>query len=186
MLQAIKDSQGLCPIQLSGGEPTLRDDLPLIVALARKMGFDHVQVNTNGLRLANDSDYGQRLKDAGTTDFFLQFDGLSDEIYSRIRGTALLGTKLRTVERCAELKVGIILVPTLVRNVNESQIGAIIQFAKQWIPTVKGVHFQPVAYLGRYPHSPSNDDRILIPDILMAIEEQMEGELRVEDIVPPG
>jgi hypothetical protein len=186
MLQAIKDNRGLCPIQLSGGEPTLRDDLPQIVALARRMGFDHVQVNTNGLRLANDEDYGQRLRDAGTTDFFLQFDGLSDEIYSRIRGTALLRTKLRTVERCAELKVGIILVPTLVRNVNESQIGTIIQFAKQWIPTVKGVHFQPMTYLGRYPNSPSNDDRILIPDILMAIEEQTGGELRVENIVPPG
>ena len=48
------------------------------------------------------------------------------------------------------------------------------------------MHFQPMTYLGRYPNSPSNDDRILIPDILMAIEEQTGGELRVENIVPPG
>ena len=185
MLQAVKDG-GICPIQLSGGEPTLRDDLPEIVALARKIGFDHVQVNTNGIRLAQDADYGQALKDAGTTDFFIQFDGLTDDVYTRIRGAELLRLKLRAIERCAELKIGVILVPTLVRNCNEKQIGSIIRFAKEWIPTVKGVHFQPMAYLGRYPTSPRNEDRILIPEILNAIEEQTAGELTVENMVPPG
>jgi 7,8-dihydro-6-hydroxymethylpterin dimethyltransferase len=185
MLETVKETRGICPLQLSGGEPTLRNDLPQIVTLARKIGFDHIQINTNGIRLAQDFDYGQSLKDAGTSDFFLQFDGCDDAVYSRIRGAALWPMKLQAVERCAELKVGIILVPTLVRNVNESQIGTIIQFAKKWIPTVKGVHFQPMTYLGRYPESPHNEDRILIPDILMAIEEQTEGELRVENMVPP-
>ncbi len=185
MLQAVRHT-GICPIQLSGGEPTLRDDLPEIVALARKIGFDHVQVNTNGIRLAQDADYGQALKDAGTTDFFIQFDGLTDDVYTRIRGAELLPLKLRALERCAELKIGVILVPTLVRNCNENQIGSIIRFAKKWIPTVKGVHFQPMAYLGRYPASPRNEDRILIPEILNAIEEQTAGELTVENMVPPG
>jgi uncharacterized radical SAM superfamily Fe-S cluster-containing enzyme len=186
MLKTVRDERGICPLQVSGGEPTLRDDLPQIVSLARRIGFDHIQVNTNGIRLAQDADFAHLLKDAGTTDFFLQFDGLTNEVYLRIRGAALLSLKLRALERCAELKVGVILVPTLVRNVNEDQIGTIIQFAKKWIPTVKGVHFQPMTYLGRYPHSPRNEDRILIPEILMALEEQTAGELRVENMVPPG
>jgi uncharacterized radical SAM superfamily Fe-S cluster-containing enzyme len=186
MLKTVRDERGICPLQLSGGEPTLRDDLPQIVSLARGMGFDHIQVNTNGIRLAQDICFGQKLKDAGTTDFFLQFDGLTDAVYSRIRGATLLQTKLQAVARCAELKVGVILVPTLVRNVNEDQIGSIIAFAKKWVPTVKGVHFQPMTYLGRYPHAPLNDDRILIPEILTRIEEQTAGELRAENMVPPG
>ena len=185
MLQTVKE-EGICPIQISGGEPTLRNDLPEIVALARKAGFDHVQVNTNGIRLAQDADFAQALKDAGTTDFFIQFDGLTEEVYRRIRGAELLRLKLTAVERCAELKIGVILVPTLIRNCNEDQIGSIIGFAKKWIPTVKGVHFQPMTYLGRYPISPRNEDRILIPDILNAIEEQTGGELMVENMVPPG
>jgi uncharacterized radical SAM superfamily Fe-S cluster-containing enzyme len=186
MLKSVRDKRGICPLQLSGGEPTLRDDLPQIVSLAHRIGFDHVQVNTNGIRLARDAAFGQHLKDAGTTDFFLQFDGLTNEVYSRIRGASLLETKLQAVERCAELKVGVILVPTLVRNVNETQIGSIIQFAKEWIPAVKGVHFQPMTYLGRYPRAPRNEDRILIPEILTRIEEQTAGELRIENMVPPG
>ncbi len=158
MLKTIRDERGICPLQISGGEPTLREDLPKIVSLARRIGFDHIQINTNGIRLALDATYGQALKDAGITDIFLQFDGITDEAYSRIRGAKLLPIKLRAVERCAQLKVGLILVPTLVRGVNDSQIGAIIQFAKKWIPAVKGVHFQPMAYLGRYPCAPRNEE----------------------------
>jgi 7,8-dihydro-6-hydroxymethylpterin dimethyltransferase len=186
MLQTTFRRTGPCPIQLSGGEPTLRNDLPRIASLAREIGFDHVQVNTNGIRLAQDATYGQALKDAGVTDFYLQFDGLTDDVYRRIRGTDLVQHKLKAIERCSELKIGVILVPTLVKGVNENQIGCIIQFAKKWMPTVKGVHFQPMAYLGRYPDSPRNEDRILIPDILAAIDEQTGGELGQESFVPPG
>ncbi len=186
MLQAIKDSAGNCPIQLSGGEPTLRDDLPEIVSLARQKGFDHVQINTNGIRLARDTRYGQALKDAGVTDFFLQFDGITNDVYLQIRGAELLSTKLKAIERCAELRIAVILVPTLVKNVNDTQIGRIIRFAKKWMPTIRGVHFQPMTYLGRYPRLPHNEDRILMPDILSAIEEQTDGELRADNFIPPG
>jgi 7,8-dihydro-6-hydroxymethylpterin dimethyltransferase len=186
MLGTIRDCSGNCPIQLSGGEPSLRNDLPSIVALAQKIGFDHIQVNTNGIRLAQDPDFGKAMKDAGVTDFFLQFDGVTDTVYRHIRGAALASSKLQAVERCAQLKIGVILVPTLVRNVNDNQIGAIIQFAKKWMPAVKGVHFQPMAFLGRYPGFPRNEDRILIPEILNAIEEQTGGELRAENFLPPG
>jgi 7,8-dihydro-6-hydroxymethylpterin dimethyltransferase len=186
MLCTIRDNAGNCPIQLSGGEPSLRNDLPQIVALARKIGFDHIQVNTNGIRLAQDPDFGQAMKDAGVTDFFLQFDGVSDTIYQYMRGAPLLSSKLQAVERCAELKIGAILVPTLVRNVNDHQIGDILQFAKKWMPAVRGVHFQPMAFLGRYPSSPHHADRILIPEILTAIEEQTGGELKAENFIPPG
>ena len=186
MLHTILDRAGACPLQLSGGEPALRDDLPRVVALARTMGFDHIQVNTNGLRLGRDADFGRALKAAGVTDFFLQFDGVTDGVYRALRGAALLQFKLQAIARCRELKIGVILVPTLVRGVNDSQIGDIIRFAKKWMPVVKGVHFQPMTFLGRYPRPPRNEDRILIPDILAAIEEQTGGELKIENFLPSG
>jgi uncharacterized radical SAM superfamily Fe-S cluster-containing enzyme len=185
-LKKTLDCAGPCPIQFSGGEPTLREDLPQIVALARKLGFDHVQINTNGIRLAQDFEFAQALKDSGVTDFFLQFDGVTDDVYARIRGMALFSAKQRAIETCATLKIAVILVPTLMKGVNDSQIGAIIQFAKDWIPTVKGVHFQPLTYLGRYPNPPHNQDRFLIPEILMAIETQTGGELKADNFIPPG
>ena len=155
ILETVRDRAECCPIQLSGGEPTLRNDLPQIVALARTLGFDHIQINTNGIRLAQDPDFGRALIDAGATVIYLQFDGLTSSVYSHIRGADLLSLKLKAIERCVELKIGVILVPTLVKNVNDSQIGAIIQFAKKWMPIVKGVHFQPMTFLGRYPTFPA-------------------------------
>lgn len=177
---------GNCPLQLSGGEPTLRDDLPLIVRRAHEIGFDHVQVNTNGLRLGRDPEFARALADAGVTDFFLQFDGVSDDVFRRLRGAPLLDLKLGALERCRELQVGVILVPTLVKGVNDGQIGELIEFAKAWMPVVKGIHFQPQAWLGRYPHSPRNNDRVLIPDILEAIERQTGGEIETGNFIPPG
>jgi len=183
-LKNVMRHAGDIPIQLSGGEPTLRDNLPEIISRARALGFSHIQVNTNGLRIAEDFTYAKALRDAGVTDFFLQFDGIDDGVYRKIRGRELFSIKEAAVRAAAELRVAAILVPTLVKGVNDGQIGAILGFAKQRMPAVKGVHFQPMTWLGRYPHSPRNEDRILIPDILAAIEEQTAGELTLENFIP--
>jgi len=186
MLHSLWEMSGPCSLQLSGGEPTLRNDLPQIVSMARKIGFKHLQINTNGLRLAADPNYARALKEAGVSVFFLQFDGVNDRVYQRIRGFDLLDIKIKAIEICDTLKVGVILVPTLVKGINDDQIGSIIEFAKKCVPTVKGVHFQPMAYLGRYPKAPCNDDRMSLSDVLNAIEKQTGGELRVENLVPAG
>ena len=39
-------------VQLSGGEPTVRDDLPEIVKMAKEMGIEHIEVNTNAVRIS--------------------------------------------------------------------------------------------------------------------------------------
>src|SRR5699024_3029744 len=88
-------------IQLSGGEPTVRDDLPEIVALGREKGFSYFQLNTNGLRLATEAGYAEKLRRAGVSCAFLQFDGLDDSIYRVLRGRALLSLKLKAVANCA-------------------------------------------------------------------------------------
>ncbi|MEG2199401.1 MAG: radical SAM protein, partial [Anaerovorax sp.] len=67
-------------IQLSGGEPTVRQDLPEIIAMGRAKGFDYIQLNTNGKRLAQEEGYGKILKKAGVSVAFLQFDGTEDRI----------------------------------------------------------------------------------------------------------
>ncbi len=187
MYNTIVKSAGVpCPVQLTGGEPTLRDDLPDIVALGRKKGFSHIQIDTNGIRIAEDMDYLLRLKESGAGVIFLQFDGVTDEVYKRIRGCDLWAMKLQAIENCSQARIGVILVPTLIPGINDSQIGEIIRLAKSWIPTVKGVHFQPISYFGRYPDNPGDEERITIAEILTALRDQTEGELKLGSFVPPG
>ena len=59
------DAQGPGILQLSGEEPTVRDDLPELIEAAAAMGFSGIQLNTNGLRLAVEAGYAGRLKSAG-------------------------------------------------------------------------------------------------------------------------
>ena len=184
MFKTVFDTVGPCTIQLSGGEPTMRNDLPEIVAMGRTMGFDHILLNTNGIRLAQDAEYLHRLKDSGLSAVYLQFDGVTDDIYRDIRGTNLIDLKVQAIENCGQEKIGVVLVPVLVPGINVHQIGDIFRFAKSRIPVVKGVHFQPISYLGRYPGMPSDEDRITIPDVLNALCRQTDGELKRDYFVP--
>lgn len=184
MYQTVLEAGGPYPIQLSGGEPTVRDDLPDVVAMGKEMGFYHIQINTHGLRLARDKGYLQQLKDSGVDLIYLQFDGVSDDVYRFTRGADLFDHKVQTVENCSDLRIGVTLVPTLIPGINDHQVGDIVRFAKEWIPTVKGIHFQPISYFGRYPRAPKDEDRITIPEVLRAIEVQTGGEIEASAFVP--
>lgn len=171
-------------IQLSGGEPTVRDDLPEIVKMAKEMGVEHVEVNTNAVRIAKDKEYLKKLKDAGVDDFYMQFDGTKDEIYMQTRGKALFELKEQAIANCAEVGIGITLVVTVVPGINLDHVGEIVKYAASKVPTVKGVHFQPVSYFGRYHKDPTDDDRVTLPELAHAIEVQTKGMLKADNFIP--
>jgi uncharacterized radical SAM superfamily Fe-S cluster-containing enzyme len=52
------------------------------------------------------------------------------------------------------------------------------------MPTVRGVHFQPISYIGRYPSDPEDADRITIPDVITNLVTQTEGELQPQNFLP--
>jgi uncharacterized radical SAM superfamily Fe-S cluster-containing enzyme len=171
---------------MSGGEPTLRDDLPEIVEVARRIGYSFIQVNTNGLRLSSDKAYVRRLLETGLSSVFLQFDGFDDEIYHSLRGRALLDQKLGAVKNCGETGLGVVFVPTLVRGVNTDSIGAMVRQALQLAPTVRGIHFQPVSYFGRFPGRCGDESRFTLPELMKCLDEQTGGLIKLNDFSPPG
>ena len=158
-------------IQLSGGEPTMRDDLDEIIRLVP---------------------YLQKLKDAGVDLIYLQFDGTDDEIYRAIRGRDMMEIKEQAIANCEALGIGVLLVPVVIPELNLHRLGEIIAFAKSHIPTVKGVHFQPLSYFGRCEvparelaekccENAQTQWRITIPRMLKKIEEQTGGLLKASD-----
>jgi Predicted Fe-S oxidoreductases len=182
--ETVKKSAGGCNIQLSGGEPTVRDDLPQIIKLGKELGFPFIQINTNGLRIAEDEEYFKALKLAGLDSVFLQFDGTEDSIYKKLRGRELLSIKIKAIENCGKHGVGVVLVPTLVSGVNADNVGKIIDFALEHIRAVRGVHFQPVSYFGRIPQAPRDEDRITLPQLMDELERQTNGRIKAANLKP--
>ena len=178
----LMESGGPFNIQLSGGEATMRDDLPEIIRLGREKGFSFFQLNTNGLRIAKEDGYIESLVKAGLSTVFLQFDGFSEKANFDLRGRSVIDEKLSAIRRCREAQVGIVLVPTIMRGANDNELGDILKFAAENIPFVRGVHFQPISLFGRY--SAGADARITIPELLKRIEKQSDGKVLRTDFLP--
>ena len=187
MLQNLRrnDPVPATALQFSGGEPTIRDDLYELIKAAKELGFRHVEVNTNGIRLAHSVEYCRGLLEAGMSTLYLQFDGLTPEVYKFTRGRDLLETKMKAIENCREAGLeSAVLVVTLIKGVNDHQLGDIIRFAVENSDVIRCVNVQPVSLCGRLPEQEREKMRITIPDFMKAVEEQTDGKIKASDFYP--
>jgi len=172
-------------LQFSGGEPTIRNDLFDLVRKAKEAGFRHVEINTNGVRISQDVEYAKNLKEAGVSTVYLQFDGLTSDVYKFIRGVDLLETKMKAIQNLREAGIhSIVLVVTLIKGVNDSQLGDIIDFAVKNFDMIRCINVQPVSLCGRLPAEERAKMRITIPDFMQLVEDQTEGTIKTSDFYP--
>ena len=183
-LQYLAEQARHANLLLSGGEPTLCNYLPEVIADGLSLGFSFFQLNTNGLRLAAEPGYGRRLREAGLATVFLQFDSMEDEACQIIRGRSLLQEKKQAIENCAEAGLGVVLVPTLLRGVNDQQIKGIIDYALSCAPVVRGVHLQPCSAFGRT--LATMPGKITMPELLNLLTTYPDSPFQTEDFRPPG
>ncbi|MBK5190073.1 MAG: radical SAM protein [Methanosarcinales archaeon] len=186
MMKLLRSEVPPCPaIQFAGGEPTLRENFVEIVKMARNFGFSHIQVATNGIAMAKSVEFCHELKEAGLHTVYLQFDGVTEEPYKILRGYPALKTKLKAIENCwaGEIK-SVVLVPTLMKGVNDDQMGDMVRFAAENLHIIKGVNVQPIAFEGRVDEAERKKGRITIPDSIKLLEEQTDGEIPRESFYP--
>jgi MoaA/NifB/PqqE/SkfB family radical SAM enzyme len=92
-------------VWLTGGEPTLRADLPKILLLSRKLGFRRIQIGTNGARLA-DAASARRLVSAGLNYARVSLHGASSDVHDRLlRLPGAFDKALRAIRHLTELGV---------------------------------------------------------------------------------
>ncbi|MFP4054556.1 MAG: tetraether lipid synthase Tes [Phycisphaerae bacterium] len=150
-LQALRDLRPTpcTAIQFTGGEPTIHPDFLKIVSTSIDMGFSHIQIATNGIRLA-DYDFAAAAMEAGLHTLYLQFDGVGEEAYEHTRAyPGIWEKKLACIENCRRLGLKICLVPTVLRGINDRQVGEIFRFAVKNIDVISAISYQPVSFTGR-------------------------------------
>lgn len=62
-----------------------------------------------------------------------------------------------------------VLVATVVRGVNDHELGDLLRLALELGPTVRGLHVQPAAFFGRYPWSLGAAPRCTLPEVMGAL-----------------
>ncbi|MBS1263053.1 MAG: 7,8-dihydro-6-hydroxymethylpterin dimethyltransferase [Methanonatronarchaeales archaeon] len=166
-------------LQITGGEPAVRDDVVKVVEAAREEGFEHVQFNTNGIEFSRDAGLVSDLKEVGVNVVYLSFDGLTPS--TNVKNYHEFPDALENLRRVG---LGTVLVPTVIGGRNDSELGDIVRLAAGNMDVVRGVNFQPVSLVGRMPRGKRMEKRITIPDVCELLEEQTGGQLAKEDFYP--
>ncbi len=172
------------PLQITGGEPTIRADLPEIIEMAASRGASAVELNTNGLVIGGDIQYLRSLKQAGLTNIYLQFDGLDPSMTRVLRGRDVLPAKLQAIENCRTERIPVILSVTIVEGVNEGELGSLIHFAMDNLEVIGGLALQPAFVSGRFELG--SRKHLSVGDVARLISEQTGGAIKATDFWPVG
>jgi uncharacterized radical SAM superfamily Fe-S cluster-containing enzyme len=184
MLDAVVASEGEADVvQISGGEPTLHPEFFAILDAARERPIRHLMVNTNGVRIARDGAFVDRLAAYGSGfEVYLQFDSFEAQALSRLRGADLRDIRQRAVERLNAAGISTTLVATVARGVNDGELGGIVDWALEQ-PSVRGVTFQPVQVAGRTEGFDPARDRLTLTEVRRRLLEQSDI-FSAADVIP--
>ncbi len=182
--------QGVTPvIQLTGGEPTLREDIVDIVKMLREMGVKHIQLNTHGIKFTKlylfegeekAVAFAKALREAGVNTVYMSFDGISPKANPKNHWEVPFTFH---VFRKAGM-TSVVLVPTVIKGVNTHELGDIIRFAAMNMDIVRGVNFQPVSLTGMIKRAEREKLRVTMYDVIKKIEEQTDGQITDKDWFP--
>ena len=167
-------------IQLTGGNPELRPDLIDIIKICKEEGYDHIQLNTQGTYIfQKDVRFAKEIKKSGVNTIYLSFDGVSKKTNPKNHWEVPY-----IFRNFRKANLGTVLVPTVIKEINDREIGSMVNFALNNLDIVRGVNFQPVSLVGRMPRKDREKQRITIPEVIKNLEEQTKGAILKKDFYP--
>ncbi len=125
---------------LTGSEVTLRSDLPKMAEQAREAGFQHVRIQTHGMRLS-DERYCRTLVDAGIDEFFVSLTADTAELHDFI--TEVPGSFAKTVlgiRNLADIPNIAVLTNTVVTRLSYQSLPGVVELLKD-IPNLVEMDF---------------------------------------------
>ncbi len=162
-LKRMLDEHGHLKLTISGGEPTLHPHVLDFFREAAKRGIA-TQLATNGVKLAS-MEFCKQLADAGVTEVRLSLDSLNREQTAALGSEAFYDAKLRGIENLGELHIATSLSPTIFKGINEDQLVATIEFARDK-PFIRSISVNGFAWIG--------DGRALDRDAMIMPDEMMD------------
>jgi hypothetical protein len=169
-------------INLTGGEPTQHPAFERIVELCAAEGIHRITISTHGLRFLKDEPLLERLAKLDAR-IVLSFDSFKPEVNQQMLGGKFLEGKLRVLELLEKHGLATTLLPVLARGVNDDEVGAFVKLALEK-DFIRSVELHTMTFTGHNGESFDRRGRYDTYQVLLDLEAQTGGALRVGDFVP--
>ncbi|HBM16520.1 MAG TPA: hypothetical protein DD381_09305 [Lentisphaeria bacterium] len=166
------------PMQLFGGEPTMRDDIFDIIKLAKSFGLS-VRLVTNGLKLA-DKDYCDKVVQSGAQ-ILISFDGLKREMYQKLRAfPGSLDLKLKALENLSEhKKTKVVLMTVIDKNMNGDDMSWLLEYCLKNPHIIRGIYLMPLTHVWEEERLSYTPDRTTQEDVENIIDKAVGGDAQI-------
>ena len=155
--------------------------------MVKRKGFGQLEMVSNGIRLAREPDFAEKLVKWGFTSVYLQFDSTRPQDIEKLRGEDLWDVRVKALAALERVKLPSTLAVSLYDGLNTDQIQQVVHVAWQHPGTVCAIAFQAATPFGRFEVNNRNGDasgngqtngetwkprKLRMPEILKLIEEQ--------------
>ncbi|MDP5029364.1 MAG: GTP 3',8-cyclase MoaA [Paraglaciecola sp.] len=119
---------GTSKVRITGGEPSLRKDLPEIIRqCASTPGIEHVALTSNGYKLEK---CVEEWAEAGLDSINISIDSLDPRLFAAITGHDSLDTILRGIDKALLLGLKVKVNAVLMRQYNEAEFASFLNWVK--------------------------------------------------------
>ncbi|WP_144474523.1 GTP 3',8-cyclase MoaA [Cytobacillus oceanisediminis] len=134
---------GVEKIRLTGGEPLMRKDLPILVKKLNQIeGLKDIALTTNGVMLPK---YAEELYAAGLKRVNISLDSLKDELFGEINGRNVgVGPVLKGIESAKKAGLGVKINMVVKKGLNDSEILPMAEFCKKEGLELRYIEFMDV------------------------------------------
>ena len=144
-------SQGITKLRLTGGEPLVRRDLPVLVRkLAAIPGVRDLALTTNGVLLTRDA---EALYDAGLRRLNVHLDTLDRERFLHITRRDDLDKVLEGIELCRRLGFRLKINAVAVKNLVEADVVPLALYGRERGIEIRYIEFMPLDAQGIWDRS---------------------------------
>jgi cyclic pyranopterin phosphate synthase len=172
-------SLGVTKLRITGGEPLVRRDLPVLIRkLANLEGVRDIALTTNGVLLAK---HAEALYEAGLRRLNVHLDTLDRERFKHITRRDELDRVLEGIEACRRLGFGPIKINAVaVKNLVEPDVVPLARFGRERDIEIRFIEFMPLDSQGLWDRSKV----LLADDIIETLSREIAPLIEIPDRDP--
>ena len=140
--------EGVSRVRITGGEPLLRRDLPVLIGMLARKPLEDLALTTNGLLFAAQA---RELRRAGLQRVTVSLDTLRKDRFRELTGSKDLEAVIRSIEAAAAEGFSPLKIDSVViRGTNDDELIDLIEFGKRMHAEVRFIEYMDVGGATRW------------------------------------